>query len=70
MFGKTNTFADLIEFTDVSISRFPPSGLEDWSDRDVLAQVLAASQQEYFDSLKKKTRADDGSPRSGSPDSQ
>jgi len=29
--------------------------LEDWSDTGVLAQVLAASQQEYLDSLKKKS---------------
>ena len=27
-------------------------GLEDWSEADVLTQVLAASQQEYLDSLK------------------
>lgn len=27
-------------------------GLDDWSDTDVLTQVLAASQQEYLDSLK------------------
>ena len=33
------------------------SGLEldDWSDTGVLAQVLAASQQEYLDSLKQKS---------------
>ena len=28
-------------------------GLQDWSESDVLTQVLAASQQEYLDSLKK-----------------
>ena len=35
-------------------SSHPPPGLDDWSDTGVLAQVLAASQQEYLDSLKKK----------------
>ena len=29
------------------------SGLSDWEDAGLLAQVLAASQQEYLDSLKK-----------------
>ena len=28
------------------------SGLDDWNDTDVLTQVLAASQQEYLNSLK------------------
>ncbi len=27
--------------------------MEDWSESDVLTQVIAASQQEYLDSLKK-----------------
>lgn len=37
------------------LNRLPPNifGLEDWGDADVLTQVLAASQQEYLDSLKK-----------------
>ena len=30
------------------------AGLNDWSEQDVLAQVLAASQQEYLDSLKQQ----------------
>lgn len=30
------------------------AGLSDWSEEDVLAQVIAQSQQEYLDSLKKK----------------
>ena len=40
---------------------FLTSGLEldDWSDTGVLAQVLAASQQEYLDSLKKKSSKDE-----------
>jgi len=29
------------------------SGLSDWEDAGLLAQVLAASQQEYLDGLKK-----------------
>ena len=51
---------------NVSKVFLPPfSGLEldDWSDTGVLAQVLAASQQEYLDSLKKKSS---GSSSSGS----
>ena len=43
---------------NVSKVFLPPfSGLEldDWSDTGVLAQVLAASQQEYLDSLKKNS---------------
>ena len=35
----------------MEISFFP--GLDDWSESDVLSQVIAASQQEYLDSLKK-----------------
>ena len=34
---------------------FPGLELDDWSDTGVLAQVLAASQQEYLDSLKKNS---------------
>ncbi|XP_059091845.1 OTU domain-containing protein 5-like [Tigriopus californicus] len=38
------------------LSGLPPNmfGLEDWAETDVLTQVLAASQQEYLDSLKQK----------------
>ena len=34
-----------------NLGRF--SGLSDWEDAGLLAQVLAASQQEYLDGLKK-----------------
>uniref|UniRef100_A0A8C1X9S2 ubiquitinyl hydrolase 1 n=1 Tax=Cyprinus carpio TaxID=7962 RepID=A0A8C1X9S2_CYPCA len=44
----------------------PPSpcapGLTDWEDDDVLASVLAASQQEYLDNLKKNTMHRESSP--------
>lgn len=30
-----------------------PQGLDDWSESDVLSQVIAASQEEYFNSFKK-----------------
>ena len=48
----------------------PFAGL-DWSDNDVvLTQVLAASQQEYFDSLKKqKQQADSEASGSSGKDS-
>jgi len=38
------------------LNGLPPRmfGLDDWSDSDVLSQVIAASQQEYINSLKKK----------------
>ncbi|CAG0893177.1 unnamed protein product [Darwinula stevensoni] len=37
------------------LNQLPPDvfGLSDWEDADILAQVLAASQQEYLDTLKK-----------------
>lgn len=40
--------------TATFLNGLPPNifGLEDWSEADVLTQVLAASQQEYLDSLK------------------
>jgi hypothetical protein len=38
------------------------SGLEDWTDTDVLTRVIVASQQEYLESLKKKS---DSSAESG-----
>jgi OTU domain-containing protein 5 len=31
------------------------SGYQDWDEDDILAQVLAQSQQEYLDSLKKNS---------------
>uniref|UniRef100_A0A8C1XCK1 OTU deubiquitinase 5b n=1 Tax=Cyprinus carpio TaxID=7962 RepID=A0A8C1XCK1_CYPCA len=37
-------------------------GLTDWEDDDVLASVLAASQQEYLDNLKKNTMHRESSP--------
>ena len=40
---------------NASLSSSSGLELEDWSDTGVLAQVLAASQQEYLDSLKKKS---------------
>lgn len=30
-----------------------PAGLNDWDDDEILASVLAVSQQEYLDSMKK-----------------
>ena len=36
-------------------------GLEDWSDADVLTEVLAASQQEYLDTLKHQQSTDSSS---------
>lgn len=41
-----------------SIILFPflpscPTGLNDWDDDEILASVLAVSQQEYLDSMKK-----------------
>ena len=42
------------------------SGLEDWNDDDVLTQVLAASRQEYLDSLKKAKENESKSRRSSS----
>lgn len=35
------------------------SGLTDWEDAGLLAQVLAASQQEYLDNLKKNREVTD-----------
>ena len=39
-------------------------GLDDWNDTDVLTQVLAASQQEYLNSLKKAAAAKESESRS------
>merc|ERR1711993_181017 len=46
--------------TATFLNGLPPNifGLEDWSEADVLTQVLAASQQEYLDSLKHQQAAD------------
>ena len=40
---------------------FFSKGLDDWGEDAVLHQVLAASQQEYLDSLKKKDDTTDDS---------
>lgn len=37
-------------------------GLNEWEDAGILAKVLAASQQEYLDTLK-RTRSESGSPK-------
>jgi len=46
--------------TATFLNGLPPNifGLEDWSESDVLSQVLAASQQEYLDSLKHQQSAE------------
>jgi len=51
-YGLGHGFA--LQETASFLNRLPPNmfGLDDWSDTDVLTQVLAASQQEYLDSLK------------------
>ena len=40
------------------VNQFPPQmfGLNDYGDEDILRQVLAQSQQEYLDSLKRKAK--------------
>lgn len=49
----------LIE-TATFMNRLPPCifGLSDWEDSDILARVLAESQQEYLDSLKRSATKD------------
>merc|ERR1712113_67818 len=48
--------------TATFLNGLPPNifGLEDWSEADVLTQVLAASQQEYLDSLKHQESGEPG----------
>lgn len=46
-------------FLDASSTAF---GLPEWEDDRILAAVLAASQQEYIDSLKQNARALDRGP--------
>ncbi|BFZ08965.1 hypothetical protein BsWGS_12004 [Bradybaena similaris] len=50
--GAGSGFSEASPYMD----HLPPAmyGLSDWSEEDVLAQVIAQSQQEYLDSLKKK----------------
>ena len=48
---------------------FSFKGLDDWNDTDVLTQVLAASQQEYLDSLKKAAKESESKSRRSSSDS-
>uniref|UniRef100_A0A0B6YBP0 ubiquitinyl hydrolase 1 n=1 Tax=Arion vulgaris TaxID=1028688 RepID=A0A0B6YBP0_9EUPU len=46
------------------MNHLPPTmyGLSDWSEEDVLAQVIAQSQLEYLDSLKKRATGSSSSP--------
>jgi len=55
-----------LEETASFLNRLPPTmfGLDDWNDTDVLTQVLAASQQEYLNSLKKAAAAKESESRS------
>lgn len=39
--------------SSLSSSLSCPAGLNDWDDDEILASVLAVSQQEYLDSMKK-----------------
>jgi len=70
-YGLGDGFA--LEETASFLNRLPPNmfGLDDWNeaqcDADVLTQVLAASQQEYLDSL--KTAKDSSKSRRSSSDS-
>jgi OTU domain-containing protein 5 len=43
--------------TSSFMNQLPPEmfGLQDWDDTGILAQVLAASQQEYLDNLKRSS---------------
>eukprot|EP00095_Tigriopus_kingsejongensis_P000006 maker-scaffold342_size201858-snap-gene-0.20 protein:Tk00006 transcript:maker-scaffold342_size201858-snap-gene-0.20-mRNA-1 annotation:"hypothetical protein DAPPUDRAFT_302835" len=65
--GRDYDGFQLIE-TASFLTGLPPNmfGLDDWSDTDVLTQVLAASQQEYLDSLKKKQNSSGASSESAS----
>lgn len=51
----------LIE-TATFMNQLPPDvfGLTEWEDANILAQVLAASQQEYLDSLKRSASKEEG----------
>ncbi|KAK6994760.1 OTU domain-containing protein 5-B [Biomphalaria glabrata] len=51
------------------MDHLPPTlyGLSDWSEEDILAQVIAQSQQEYLDSLKKKVNTPSTSSFSNHP---
>lgn len=43
----------------ISIKRVSFTGISDWDDYDILSQVLATSQQEYLESLKRQKDGDD-----------
>ncbi|KAH7975941.1 hypothetical protein HPB52_006818 [Rhipicephalus sanguineus] len=51
------------------LNHLPPSifGLTEWEDTDIIARVLAQSQQEYLDSLKRASTTNVPSPGSRSP---
>jgi len=68
-YGLGNGFE--LEETATFLNRLPPTmfGLDDWNDTDVLTQVLAASQQEYLDSLKKAAKESESKSRRSSSDS-
>ncbi|XP_077495527.1 OTU domain-containing protein 5-B-like [Amblyomma americanum] len=51
------------------LNHLPPSmfGLTDWEDTDIIARVLAQSQQEYLDSLKRASSTNASAPGACSP---
>lgn len=67
MFGKLSLFDAAALISNITFSCL--IGLEDWSEADVLTQVLAASQQEYLDSLKKASQSRRSSSDSNNPSS-
>lgn len=65
-------FGECARLIECAVSRLPVpplnpflsclSGLNDWDDDDILASVLAVSQQEYLDTVKKSALRRDPSP--------
>lgn len=57
-------FADTLFSANVFFFCFFVKGLTDWEDDEILASVLAVSQQEYLDSMKKNAMHREPSPDS------
>ncbi|XP_005113608.2 OTU domain-containing protein 5-A, partial [Aplysia californica] len=62
--GSAATGGQAFNETASIMDHLPPAfyGVSDWAEEDILAQVMAQSQQEYLDNLKKKAAPSTGPP--------
>ena len=57
-FSVANPISSIYFVVDVSRARVHVAGISDWEDFGLISQVLATSQEEYLDSLRRQKDKD------------